>query len=75
MQNTLSVIDTTGDTEYWWDVNNQDEIDIARTVFKKFKKKNYLAYKINTDGNKGEVIKSFDEKVGKIILMPPMVGG
>ena len=75
MQNTLSVMDTSGDTEYWWDVNKQDEIDIARTVFKKFKKKNYLAYKIKSNGNKGELIKTFDENAGKIILMPPVVGG
>jgi glucan phosphoethanolaminetransferase (alkaline phosphatase superfamily) len=75
MQNTLSVMDTSGDTEYWWDVDNEDEIDIARTVFKKFKKKNYLAYKIKSNGNKGELIKTFDENAGKIILMPPVVGG
>ena len=73
--NILSIIDHSGDTEYSWNINNEDEIKIAKKTFKKFKAKRYIAYKTNKLGRKGEIINEFDPKAGKIIMVPPVVGG
>ena len=73
--NILSIIDNSGDTEYSWNINNEDEIKIAKKTFKRFKAKNYVAYKTNSRGKKGEIINEFDPQAGKIIMVPPVVGG
>ena len=75
MEHELSVIDTTGDTKYIWDTENRDEIDVARDMFEQLKDKNYIAYTVAANGKKGEVINRFDPDLGKIIMIPPVVGG
>jgi len=52
-----------------------DEVDNARDTFTKLKKKGYLAYSVNANGKKGEVLDEFDPKAEKIIMAPRMVGG
>jgi hypothetical protein len=71
----LSVMDNTGDTKYIWDIDNQVEVDIAEETFNSLKAKNYIAYTVGRSGKKGEVIKDFDPELGKIIMIPPVVGG
>jgi hypothetical protein len=71
----LSVIDTTGDTKYMWDIYNEDEISVARDTFNSLKEKRYIAYSVGDDGKKGEIIRRFDPSLGKIIMVPPVVGG
>jgi hypothetical protein len=75
MLNTLNVIDTTGDTELSWNPNNADEVEMIRKTFNKYKRKNYLAYKAKKGGKKGKLINEFDPQAGKIIMVPPIVGG
>ena len=74
---TLHIMDETGDTRLMWDPRNQDEIDIAKAAFKKAKDKGMIAYTVDPDtGEKtGTVIREFDEKAGKIIMAPQLVGG
>lgn len=71
----LCIIDTTGDTKYIWDVDNEDEVDVARNMFNQLKEKNYVAYSVGRNGKKDEIIRNFDETLGKIIMIPPVVGG
>lgn len=71
----LAVIDQTGDTKTIWDPDNQDEVDVARDTFDALKRKNYIAYTVNERGKKGNVITKFDPELGKIIMIPPVVGG
>lgn len=71
----LIVMDYTGDTKTIWDTDNEDEVEAARSIFKKLRKKGYLAYKVKKDGVAGEAISEFDPSLGKIILSPPMAGG
>lgn len=75
MQSELAVMDQTGDTKYMWDKNSPDEVKQAEKTFNKFKKKNYIAYKVKRNGGKGEVINTFDPKAEKIIMSSPIVGG
>lgn len=71
----IHVLDRTGDTEHRWNRRNQAEVEIARTVFNSAKAKGHAAYKINADGEAGEVIREFDPNAEKIIFRAPMVGG
>lgn len=71
----MCIIDTTGDTKYIWDVNNEDEVEVARNMFNQLKKKNYVAYSVGRNGKKDEIIREFDETLGKIIMIPPVIGG
>ncbi len=72
---TLSVLDATGDTRLQWDKNNPDEVKYARERFDELKAKRYLAYRLNSKGNQGEVINDFDPAAERIILHAPMIGG
>lgn len=75
MQGEMAIMDRTGDTKLMWDSNNADEVATAKDTFKALKKKGFIAYKVNTSGDKGEIINDFDALAGKIILSPPLVGG
>ncbi len=75
VKHELAVMDGTGDTKYIWDIDNEDEVDVARSTFDKLKAKNYIAYTVKGNGQKGEIVKRFDETLGKIIMIPPVVGG
>ena len=71
----MCVMDRTGDTKIIWDRTKPDEVESAREQFDKLRKKGYAAYKVESGGGKGEVIREFDAHAEKIILAPPMVGG
>jgi len=71
----LAVIDQTGDTKTMWDKDKPDEVKIAEKTFNKLKKKNYIAYKVKRNGDKGEIMNTFDPKAEKVIMVPPVVGG
>ena len=71
----LAVLDQTGDTKLMWDKSNQVEVDAAKDLFKKLKKKNYIAYTVKDDGTKGRVISEFDVNLERIIMAPHIVGG
>jgi beta-lactam-binding protein with PASTA domain len=72
---TLQAMDLTGDTKLIWDATKQDEVDAAKELFKKLKKKKYLAYSVDEKGKKDEIINDFDPELEKIIMIPPIVGG
>lgn len=72
----MHVLDRTGDTRTIWDPNVKEEVKAAKDQFDALKKKGYLAYRVNPDdGSKGQVMREFDPKAGKIIMQPQMVGG
>lgn len=75
VKNTLHITDETGDTRLMWDPTNKDEVDTAKAAFQKAKAKGMLAYSVNADGSQGEVIRDFDKKAGKIIMVRQTVGG
>jgi hypothetical protein len=71
----MIMLDHTGDTRMMWDPDVKDEVDAAKATFDKMKKKGYLAYTVQKNGEPGEVIQAFDKSAGKIIMTPQLVGG
>lgn len=76
MTGELVTMDGSGDTKVIWSVGNADEEAAARGLFDSLKARGYLAYKVQgKEGERGEVIRSFDKTAGRIIMGPPMQGG
>jgi hypothetical protein len=76
MPGTMSVLGREGDTKTIWNPDNPDEVAAAKATFDQLVgKKGYLAFTVKKDGEKGERITEFDPKLGKVILVPRMVGG
>lgn len=74
-QSCLYVLDGSGDSRFMWSKENPDEIAAAKKQFKALKEKGYIAYKVNDQGNKGEVLREFDPTAEKVIMAPQLVGG
>ena len=74
-EHTLHVLDGSGDTRIMWHPKDKDEVATAKASFDEAKKRGMLAYTVKDDGTKGEVIHEFDKKLGKIIMVPQLVGG
>ncbi len=70
-----------GDTKIEWNLDNADEIAIAREAFNLATRspqmggKGYNAYRVGERGLRGEMIREFDPEAEKIILAPQMAGG
>jgi hypothetical protein len=72
----LAIMFHGGDYKLIYDPGNRDEVEVARDSFKKLKAKGFAAFKaVGDKGDKGEQILEFDEKVGRIIMAPPLRGG
>jgi hypothetical protein len=71
----LRTLNETGDTKVIWDPANRDEVDAARCQFNTLKSKGFTAYSVGKDHEKNKAISEFDEKAGKIIMVPKIVGG
>ena len=71
----LRILSYEGDSKIIWDIKNKDEVEAAKLQFDALKKKDYVAYAADKEGNKGKVMKVFDPKAGKIIMVPPITGG
>ena len=72
----MSVMNRKGDTKTIWNPENKDEVKAAQAQFDDLvKKKKFAAFRVDSDGDKGERITRFDKDAGKIIFVPPMAGG
>lgn len=71
----IAVMDRTGDTKTMWNPHIDDEVEMAKQVFDKFKKKGYAIFRVKADGDKGEQMHTFDKTAEKMICVPPVVGG
>lgn len=75
-RHVLSIAGPSGDARIMWDPNNRDEVGTARAAFNEAKKKGMVAYSVDPDSaDKGEVIREFDPKAGKIIMSRQLQGG
>lgn len=71
----LRIMGSKGDTKVIWDPDNEDEVEAAEEQFDNLMAKDFLAFKVKKDGEKGSKIKKFDPDAGKIIMTPPLAGG
>ena len=75
-KSVIEIMDPTGDTKLIWDSENEHEVANAKRTFEDLRAKGFLAYSVKGKrGEKGEVIREFDETAERIILAPPMQGG
>jgi hypothetical protein len=74
-KSTLSVMDGTGDSKFMWSADSEDEVNAAKAMFSDLHAKGYLAYAVDSKGDKAEVIHKFDASAEKIIMSPPLAGG
>lgn len=71
----LATMDQTGDTKVIWSADNADEIANARRMFTDLRAKGFVGYSVKKNGEKNEIIHTFDPEAERIIMAPPMVGG
>lgn len=66
-----------GDIKVIWDKDNPDEVEAARAMFDRMVgEKRFMAYSVKgRNGEKNEIIRTFDPEAERLILSPPMVGG
>lgn len=65
-----------GHAEFNWSRDDEKDVEAARVYFTRMKALGYAAYRADPKtGGKGEVLKEFDPKAEKIIMVPPFAGG
>ena len=75
MKNQIRLLGQLGDTKIEWDIDNKDEVEIAKKSFLEYKKKGFKAFRITPSGKQDGEIKEFDPGAEKILLIPAMEGG
>jgi hypothetical protein len=71
----MAVMDATGDSKQIWDINNPDEVEVARAAFNALKAKGYSAFHVKADGEAGTRMDTFEPTAGKLIMVPALKGG
>jgi hypothetical protein len=76
-KNVMCTLNKTGDSKLIWDPKNKDEVKAAEDQFDTLTGKGFMAYEVLKSGDKNEnkQMKKFNKRAGRIILVPPMVGG
>lgn len=71
----FEIMDHSGDVKKMWDPAKTIEVEDAHRSFDDLTKKGYKAYRTNDKGDTGEQMKTFDASAGRVVFVPPMVGG
>ena len=71
----MAIMDATGDTRIMWDPDDKTSVDIAREAFESAKKKSMLIYRVEGNGDRGEVVRDFDPEDGRMIIARPQMRG
>jgi len=74
-QHLMATMNSSGDLKTMWNSDKTAEVEVARAQFQSMKAKGYMAYRINREGDKGEVMDKFDPEAETVILAPPLQGG
>ena len=73
--NEIYVLDLSGDSKIIWDPDNDKECDAAKEQFDTLKRKGFTMFRVDKAGEKGKRVDRFDEAIGKMIAVPPIMGG
>jgi len=71
----IAVMGREGDTKFYWNAENWDEVRLAKEVFDKYIEARFKAYQMSENGSQGESMKEFNPKCGSILFVPAMQGG
>ena len=68
-------LNETGDSKFIWDPDKEAEVEAAEAQYDALLDQGYKAFKVGKTGKKGKALDGFDPDLGKIIMVPKMVGG
>lgn len=71
----MAVMGQEGDTKQMWNPQNDFEVEQARKLFKAYRERKYVAFRVNADGTQGEQMTEFDPTAAKVIFVPQFQGG
>jgi len=71
----MAIMGAEGDTKIVWSKDNDSEVENARETYYRLRAKNFLPFKVNKSGDKGEQLSDFDPNVECCIFIPQMKGG
>jgi hypothetical protein len=74
-QRVLKVLNEKGDERIVWDKENGRQAKEAKAKFEEFLKKNYMAFSVNSKGEKNRKIDEFDVDAEEIMMVPPTSAG
>lgn len=75
-RHAMAVMGERGDTKLQWDPTVAAEVEAARRQFEFLtREKRYAAFRMERNGDRGEMIREFDPQAQRIILAPQMQGG
>ncbi len=74
MKCKLSVMNSSGDKEAFWDPDSPSEVAAAKAIFDAARKRGYMLY-AQPPGETGSALWQFDPKVENIVAVPPIVAG
>lgn len=72
---TMHIMDTTGHSSITWDPEKPVEVGVARDAFEKLIKEGYSAFEVEGADQRGRRVTRFDPSVGKLMMVPQLVGG
>ena len=75
LKHTMRIADRNGDTTVSWETTNQEQVAAAQQQFEALVKQGFTAYAFKNAGEAGEVTKTFNPEVERILVMPQVVGG
>ena len=65
-----------GDLRVMWDRNNNEEVTAARETFDRMIREGHIAYQaVGKKGDRGEVMRTFDPRAERIIMVKQNQGG
>jgi hypothetical protein len=65
-----------GDTKVIWDPENAEETEAMEELYDSLIKRGFTAYEVGKAGKQTKVqVKEFDPELGKLIMIPKIVGG
>lgn len=73
----MSILNHEGDTKVIWDPENEDECKAAEKQFDILMDKGFTAFEVKKDGKKktAKTVRKFKPGLGKLIMVPELVGG
>lgn len=76
-EHLLSIPSENGDDRIMWDPRDHNSVKVAKAAFDAAKALGMIAYSVSTETGEAtrEVIREFDKKLGKIIMMTPSAAG
>ena len=71
----MAILNELGDSKIKWDINSDESTKKAQKEFDDYKKKGYMFFNVDAEGNQKGEIKKFDPLAETIICIPAVKKG